>query len=515
MKDQCVSVWILGDQLLRDHPALVHATEAAGAEQVRVVLVESDGRIAQQPYHRKKLVLLLSAMRHYAAALSEQGYHVDYVHAADFLTGLRQHVGTHQPDRVITMAASEYHTRRFQQAHLSDELGIPVDVLPNTQFLVGRFDPHPDPKPGKRYVMENFYRAMRRHFDVLMDGDKPAGGEWNYDKHNREPLPKAIELPGIPAYSHDSITEEVIQQVADYEHATGTLENFNLAVTHEQAQQALADFIKHRLHDFGPYEDAMTTRHDTLFHSVLSPYVNIGLLEPLEMVQAAVEAYEQGHAPINSLEGFVRQVMGWREYIYWQYWQQMPDLYEANDWSATRAMPQMFWDGQTEMNCLKHVVSRAIETGYSHHIERLMIICNFCMLAGIDPQEVNDWFLAFYIDAYDWVMQPNVIGMGLNADGGRIATKPYISSANYINKMSDYCTGCRFKHKQRVGEDACPFNFLYWNFLITHEKKLKSNPRFGPSVLGVGRIDSTERDAIQQQSEHFLDGLVSYQSTKE
>ncbi|NOK58867.1 MAG: cryptochrome/photolyase family protein [Chloroflexi bacterium AL-W] len=515
MKDQCVSVWILGDQLLRNHPALVQATKTVGIKHIQVVLIESDGRIAQQPYHRKKLVLLLSAMRHYAAALHEQGYQVDYVHAADFLVGLRQHIETHQPTRIMTMAASEYHTRRFQEAGLADGLGLPVDVLPNTQFLVGRFDPHPEPKPGKRYVMENFYRAMRRYFDVLMDGDKPAGGEWNYDKHNREPLPKHIEQPTIPAYSSDAITQEVIQQVASYEHATGTLENFNLAVTHEQAQQALTDFIEQRLHDFGPYEDAMSTRHPTLFHSVLSPYINIGLLEPLEMVQAAVEAYEQDQAPINSVEGFVRQVLGWREYIYWQYWQQMPDLYKANDWNATRPLPQMFWDGQTEMNCIKHVVSRAIETGYNHHIERLMIICNFCMLAGINPQQVNDWFLAFYIDAYDWVMQPNVIGMGLNADGGRIATKPYISSANYINKMSNYCGGCRFKHKQRVGEEACPFNFLYWHFLITHEKKLRANPRFGPSILGVGRIDSTEREAIQRQSEHFLAKLEYYKTTSE
>ncbi|MFN3983294.1 MAG: cryptochrome/photolyase family protein, partial [Caldilinea sp.] len=232
---------------------------------------------------------------------------------------------------------------------------------------------------------------------------------------------------------------------------------------------------------------------------------------PLEMAARAEQAYHDGVAPLASVEGFIRQIIGWREYIYWQYWQQMPGLLHANGWQHIRAMPQLFWDGDTDMNCLKHVVARVIESGYSHHIERLMVICNFCMLAGVDPAAVNAWFLSFYVDAYEWVVTPNVIGMGLNADGGRTATKPYIASANYINKMSDYCVGCCFDPKIRSGEGACPFNVLYWNFLLEHEETLRANPRFGPAVLGLKHLAPGERSEIQRQAVRFLDNLPLYQ----
>jgi deoxyribodipyrimidine photolyase-related protein len=285
------------------------------------------------------------------------------------------------------------------------------------------------------------------------------------------------------------------------------VDGFNYAVTHEQAAQALDEFIEQRLVQFGVYEDAMSGKHDTLFHSVLSPYINIGLLEPMQMARAAEAAYDAGRAPINSVEGFVRQVIGWREYIYWQYWRQMPDLVHKNSWEAGRAMPAFFWDGDTRMNCLAHVIRRVIESGWTHHIERLMVVSNFCLMAGIHPQAVLEWFITFYIDAYDWVMQPNVVGMGLNADDGMTATKPYISSANYIHRMSDYCEGCYFKPDQRTGERACPYNYLYWNFLIQHEETLRANARFGPAVLGLRHLDEDERHAVQQQAKAFLDSL--------
>ena len=287
----------------------------------------------------------------------------------------------------------------------------------------------------------------------------------------------------------------------------GTVEGFNLAVTRDQAQAALADFLAQRLAGFGPYEDAMSSQHPTLYHSVLSPYLNIGLLEPLELVREAEQAYYHDRAPINSAEGFVRQVLGWREYIYWQYWRLMPGLIEGNDWDAQRPLPQFFWDGETEMNCLHHAISRAIYTGYNHHIERLMLLCNFCLLAGIHPQAVNEWFLSFYVDAYEWVMVPNVIGMGLNADGGLIATKPYIASANYINRMSDYCRSCRHDPRKRTGGEACPFNFLYWNFLLVHEATLRGNPRLGRNVLALRYLDDAERQTVRVQAGSFLDGL--------
>lgn len=508
MHDTPITVWILGDQLLRAHPAIAAVEARVGRQGMRIVLVESDARIAQMPYQRKKIVLILSAMRHYAAALREQGYLVDEVRAPSFVEGLQRHVAQRRSQRLVTMAAAEYETRRLQQDHLSQALGIPVEVLPNTQFLTGRHNPFPDVKPSQRVIMERFYRAMRRHFSVLLEPDgSPTGGEWNFDRLNRRPLPRSVTPPPPLRFEPDAITRQAMTEVEARGGGVGTAAGFALAVTHAQAEAALADFITHRLAAFGPYEDAMSAAHDVLFHSMLSPYINIGLLEPLQMVRAAEDAYRAGAAPIQSVEGFVRQIIGWREYIYWQYWRLMPDLRHANAWNAARPLPRFFWNGDTDMRCLRHVIERARATGYTHHIERLMVVCNFCLLAGIRPSEVNDWFLTHYIDAYDWVMQPNVIGMGLNADGGLTATKPYIASAAYIKKMSDYCDGCRYNPKQRVGPDACPFNTLYWNFLIQHEATLRANPRLGPAVLGLARLGESERAMITRQAVVLLEGL--------
>lgn len=505
MSDTPVTVWIPGDQLLRVHPAIAAAETRVGRGNIWVVLVESEARIGQLPYQRKKIVLILSAMRHYAAALRERGYLVDEVRAPSFAEGLQRHVAQHRSQRLMTMAAAEYETRCFQQETLHALLGIPVDVLPNTQFLVGQYNPFPAIEPSQRMVMERFYRAMRRRFAVLLEPDgSPTGGEWNFDRQNRRPLPRTVAPPPPMTFEPDAITRQVMTEVDARGSGVGTAAGFALAVTHAQAEAALNDFITHRLAAFGPYEDAMSAAHDVLFHSMLSPYINIGLLEPLQMIRAAEDAYRAGAAPIQSVEGFVRQVIGWREYIYWQYWRLMPALRDANAWNATRPLPRFFWNGETDMRCLRHVIRRAIATGYTHHIERLMVVCNFCLLAGIRPSEINDWFLAHYIDAYDWVMQPNVIGMGLNADGGLTATKPYIASAAYIDRMSDYCTGCRYNPKQRIGPDACPFNTLYWNFLIQHEATLRSNPRLGPAVLGLARLDAAERAAIVYEATSLL-----------
>jgi deoxyribodipyrimidine photolyase-related protein len=515
MSDKRASVWILGDQLLAQHPALAAAEQNRARENLRVVLVESAARSRRLPYQRKKLVLLFSAMRHYAEALRERGYAVDYVGSPTFLDGLRQHIAAWQPERLFVMAASEWREREFQQVQLADSLDVPVTVVPNTQFLVGRFEPYPGAEADKRIVMEHFYRRMRHHFDVLLTPEgEPVGGRWNYDAENRKPLPRDAQPPPAPAFPPDDITRAVMAEVEATGHGVGTVRGFDLAVTRPQALAAFDDFLANRLADFGPYEDAMSRRHPTLFHSVLSPYLNIGLLEPLELIEAAQRAYHQCLAPINSVEGFVRQVLGWREYIYWQYWRLMPGLLEANAWEAQRPLPGFFWDGQTEMDCLRHSLQRAIDTGYTHHIERLMLLCNFCLLAGVRPQAVNDWFLSFYIDAYEWVMAPNVIGMGLNADGGSIATKPYIASASYINKMSDYCRSCCYDYQQRAGEDACPFNFLYWIFLLEHEATLRANPRLGRNVLSLRYLDEEERISVLRRARSFLDGL-EYRERKE
>ncbi len=508
--DPCLSVWILGDQLLAHHPALVAAEQAVGRENVRVVLIESAARTRRLPYQRKKLVLLFSAMRHYALQLAVDGHQVQVIAAPSFLEGLRQHTQSCHPQGLLTMAASEYRGRHWQQDQLSQLLGIPVTVLPNTQFLVGQHDPFPSASLDRRVVMETFYRAMRRHFDVLMDArGQPAGGRWNFDDQNRRPLPRGHQPPPLPGFATSAMTRQVMAEVATLPsaQATGSVDGFDFAVTRTEALAALEDFLTHRLRSFGPYEDAMSAQHATLYHSVLSPYLNLGLLEPLELVRAAEQAYHAGRVPINSAEGFVRQVLGWREYITWQYWRLMPALAEANGWDAHRPLPAFFWGEPTEMACLRRVVDRAISTGYSHHIERLMLICNFCLLAGIEPTAVDDWFLSTYVDAYEWVMLPNVLGMGLNADGGQTATKPYVASAAYISRMSDYCQGCRYNPKQRTGADACPFNFLYWNFLLSHEDTLRQNPRLGQSVLGLRHLDDAERGRVRAEAERFLQQL--------
>ncbi len=516
MPQNIVSVWILGDQLLQKHPAIVVAEEAHGRENVRVVLIESTERIGLLPYQRKKIVLLLSAMRHYVEELRTAGYAVDYIRATGFIAGLHQHLKKHKSEQLFVMAASEYDTRHMQQQELAQLLDLPVQVLPNTQFLVEQYNPNPHPQSGKHYIMETFYRDMRRHFHLLLEEDgTPIGGKWNYDEMNREPLPRQFEVPPPPGFEPDKMTLEVMQQVADAEHGIGSAEGFDLAVTREGAQKALDDFIALRLHDFGPYEDAMSTKESALYHSQLSPYMNIGLLESLDIVHAAEAAYHRGHASLNSVEGFIRQVIGWREFMYWQYWQQMPDLRTSNTWHAKRPMPLMFWNGQTKMNCINHVSNRVLDTGYSNHIERLMIVCNFCLLAGVDPAAVAEWFLACYFDAYGWVVLPNVIGMGMNGDGGRIATKPYIASANYIHKMSDYCESCHYSPKQRTGPNACPYNYLYWNFLIENEAKLRANPRSGQNVLGLRHINGAQRETIQEEATQFLTALAYYEPDPE
>jgi deoxyribodipyrimidine photolyase-related protein len=405
------------------------------------------------------------------------------------------------------MAASEFRGRSYQQ-NLPHRFNVPVKFLPNTQFLTGRFDPIPDPHPDKRIRQEQFYRKIRQHFDLLIEADgKPVGGKWNFDKSNRRNLPKNAKPPPPISLTPDETTLAVMDEVDQKYQGLGETSGFDLAVTHEQANLAAKDFFDNRLPEFGAYEDAMSSLYGTIYHSRLSAYINLGLLDPLELATEAQNRFRTGHAPINSVEGFIRQLIGWREFIYWQYWRLMPELNKSNYWQADRQLPSMFWDGDTQLNCLNHVIRRALDSGYTHHIERLMIVSNFCLLAGIEPMAVNDWFLSAYIDSYEWVMLPNVIGMGLYADGGMIATKPYIASANYINKMSDYCGSCGFDHKLRIGEKACPFNYLYWIFILEHEESLRTNPRMVRNLLGLKHLDNEQRSQVKENAHQFLDNM--------
>ena len=502
------TIWILGDQLLENHPALETALSQVSTQHVNVVMVESQAILERLPYHRQKLVLVLSAMRHYAAELRQRGLTVDYQKSADMISGLQAHLATHQAERLLTMAASQRNGRRFQR-RVQERLGLPVEVFPNTQFLTGRYNPFPGAGREKSTTQESYYRAMRQNFNLLMETDgTPSGGKWNFDAQNRQKLPAGIAPPKVKTFPPDQTTLQVIEEVANYPQAIGSLEGFDYAVTRGEALAALEDFISQRLPEFGAYQDAMRAEADLLFHSRLSPYLNLSMLEPLEVAQRAAQAYQQGAAPINSVEGFIRQVIGWREFMYWQYWRQGADYRQVNHWGFTHPLPGFFWNGDTDMNCLRTVIQRVLHSGYAHHIERLMVLSNFCLLSGIHPQEVNDWFLSGFVDAYEWVMLPNLLGMGLYADGGKIATKPYIASANYIHKMSDYCGKCTFKRKLRTGEGACPFNFLYWNFLLALEPELRKNARMNTSLLGLRRLDEAQRQDIQAQARDFLRALT-------
>lgn len=509
-----VSAWILNDQLMDpdQHPTLQEAVRLADgrSELVRVVLIESHRHFSALPYHKKRLGLIISAGRHFAEELRAKGWHVDCISADTFRQGLRNHWEKYSWKQCVTMRAAENSTSALQEKLKATSNDVAFEIIPNSQFYWPQTE---YAKPtSKNVVMENFYRSMRRHFQLLItDDNSPVGDQWNFDADNRKPLPKKHKSPDYPKFEPDEITLNVLKEInTEYSGHIGTINDFDLPVTRQQSEFAFNNFLDYRLNEFGPYEDAMSQATGTLWHSMMSPVMNLGLIDALDMCRAAESRYRSGLAPINSVEGFIRQVIGWREYMHWQYSRTTPSLRTANRWNHNRPTPQFWWDGQTDMACLKTIISRLIDTGYNHHIERLMVLCNYAMLAGINPEAVANWFLTMYVDSHDWVVLTNVIGMGLNADGGRIATKPYIASAAYINKMSDFCSTCKYNPKQRTGPDACPFNTLYWNFLIQNETTLRSNPRMGPNVLGLRHISESESIVIKKEAEQYLNNLHFY-----
>ena len=500
-----LTVWILADQLTHRWDEWLRQMRLTPA-QARVLMVESTGSLRRRPWHRHKLILVLSAMRHFADQLRSQGWEVDYRSAPDFRRALHDHHQRYQPQRWLVMRPATWQGAQFVE---SLRTALPLEVLPNRMFLATPEDLGAARSP----LLEQFYRRMRRRTGLLMDGDQPAGGRWNFDSDNRLPPRKEWrkgdlrDVPQLPTFPPDAITQQVIAEVARIETAWGRLEGFTLPVTRADAIRFFDDFVAHRLARFGPYEDAMVSGAPVLFHSLVSPLINIGLLERDELCAAAERAWHEGHAPLQSVEAFIRQLIGWREFIYAIYWREMPRLREMNALQATRPLPRFYWDAQTEMACLREAVQGVWERGYTHHIQRLMILSNFAMLAGVRPQELNDWFLSTYVDAYDWVVTPNVIGMGTFADGGIVGTKPYAASANYIQKMSTYCLGCRYNPRLRVGKDACPFNALYWDFVVRHAQVLESNPRTAMPVKALRGMTSEQVRELRQQAARFLDKL--------
>lgn len=498
-------VWVLGDQLWLGQSALQSCVQPD--QQPPVLFIESLHHAQRLPYHLQKLVLVWSAMRHFAEELRQQGWLVSYVQAEGFEAPLRDWIQQYQITELRVMTPVD---RPFTQ--LIQNLNLPciVTFTPNNRFIWSDQAFIDWARSRKRLVMEDFYREGRQRFNILMDGKNPLGGRWNFDRDNRKPPKGKLTLPEALWFEPDTITQEVIAWVKQSpafkdSQAYWQIEPFQWGVTRQQALQVLHFFIETRLSDFGPYQDAMVTGEQTMWHAMLSPYLNLGLLHPLEVVQAAEQAYDtnQDVWELNSIEGFVRQILGWREYVHGIYIHMGEDYPQRNWFNHTQPLPDFYWTGETEMNCLHHILTQVKQTGYAHHIQRLMVLNNFALIAGISPQELQDWFHAAFIDGYDWVMQTNVIGMGQYADGGMMASKPYAASANYINTMSDYCKSCHYHPRKRTGETACPFNLMYWDFLARHYEKLKGNFRMTQILRNLERISAEELQQIRQQAEQW------------
>ncbi|MEM7807457.1 MAG: cryptochrome/photolyase family protein, partial [Planctomycetota bacterium] len=466
------TVWLFEDQFNPNATSLAEAPEGSP-----VLLIESDINFRMFPFHKKRIAFLVSAMRHFANELEATGHTVAHYGFKprgyrDSLSALAHHFKGRKNRELWITEPSEWHTRNWLET-VPDRLdqdfdtpGVSIKWFPNRLFLTDRQHFANWLSGRKRPVMEHYYRQMRVEHDLLMDDDKPAGGEWNYDKLNRKTAPKGHEFPETVVHKPDEITKKVLKEVERrFPDHPGTTDGFNMPCDRKSAQQAFDTFVKERLPLFGDYEDAMVSGERTLYHSLVSPLINAGLVEPLALCKLVEKAWKKGDVPLNAAEGFIRQIIGWREFVYGIYWSLMPEYRARNPRDDDRPLPDFFWDGDTDMHCLSDSLTAVVEDGMSHHIQRLMVICNFATLAGLSPQAVNDWFLAMYVDSHDWVTVPNVIGMAMNSDNGVIATKPYVSSANYINKMSDYCKPCRYDPKERVGPNACPFNYMYWTFV--------------------------------------------------
>ncbi len=400
---------------------------------------------------------------------------------------------------------------RLQQIleSLSDRFNIPVIIRPDKRFFCNHQTFKKWAENRKELRMEYFYREQRRAHDILMQDGKPVGGAWNYDSQNRKKLPKNHpEIIDPLTFEPDPITKDVLALVAsEFSDHFGDLEPFELAVTSDQAEQALDYFIQNALRHFGDYQDAMVTDTPFLYHSLLSFYINAGLLNPYNVCKKVEQAYYEQDLPLNAVEGFIRQILGWREYIRGIYWHLMPEYAERNALNANRPLPKFYWDAKTDMHCLHQAIKQTKQHAYAHHIQRLMITGNFALLAGLSVEEVCEWYLIVYGDAYEWVELPNTLGMALYGDGGVLGSKPYAASANYIHKMSNYCGNCRYDYKKRTGENACPFNYLYWDFLMQHEEKFRPNQRMKFMYSSLDRMADTEKDAIHHEAKTFLDGL--------
>jgi len=500
---------LLGDQLSFDIAAL------AGLEPARdiVLMMEVMHEGAYVNHHKQKIVLVLSAMRHFADALRQRGVTVDYVkldapgNTGSFTSEVQRAVGRHRPQGIVVTEPSEWRVQSMVE-RWAELTNTPVEIRADDRFFAsrGRFA---DWARGRRgWRMEHFYREMRREHGILMEGKAPAGGDWNYDSENRKRLPARTVPPVRLRFPPDETTRDVMRLVeCCFPDHFGGLEEFGWPVTRTDALRALDDFVSIGLPSFGDYQDAMKADAPFLYHSLLAPALNLGLLSPREVCRAAETAWRSGAAPLNAVEGFVRQILGWREYVRGVYGMLMPGYAYGNALQATRKLPEFYWTGRTDMRCLRETIDGTARYAYSHHIQRLMLTGNFALMAGIAPHEIERWYLAVYADAFEWVEMPNTLGMAVFADGGRMASKPYAASGAYIDRMSDFCSGCAYDVKQKTGGEACPFNYLYWAFLIRQTDRLSGNPRMAMPYRALDGWPAERKAAILADADAFLDRL--------
>ena len=492
-------VLVLGDQLSAGLSALLKTDKATDV----VVMAEVMGEASYVPHHPKKIAFTFSAMRRFAEWLRGEGWQVAY-------TRLDDPENTGSITGELIRRASEYgavgvvytEPGEWRLIEALAEMPLKTHCLPDTRFIASHQEFEDWAKDRKQLRMEYFYREMRRKTGLLMDGDQPEGGKWNYDHDNRKPAPDQVDFVGPLRFAAD---EEVLDLVAKrFGDNFGKLRPFWFATDTDQAQDQLSHWVEGGLLKFGDFQDAMLNEHRFLYHSLISFYLNAGLLDPLDVCQQAEAAYRGGHAPLNAVEGFIRQIIGWREYMRGIYFHEGPDYVGRNALGHTRALPAMYWGGETKMNCMAKSVAQTHDEAYAHHIQRLMVTGNFALLAGVHPAEVHEWYLAVYADAYEWVEAPNVIGMSQFADDGIIASKPYISSGNYIHKMSDYCGSCAYRVQDKTGEKACPFNLLYWHFLDRHRARFEGNPRMGNMYRVWDRMADERRETVLREADAFL-----------
>ena len=497
---------ILGDQLSESLASLKDAQKHD-----TIMLCEVAMEATYVKHHPKKIAFLFCAMRHFADSLARQGFRIRYIILDDSkntgsLDGeLKRAIQDINPENIVLTEPGEWRVLKMMRTW-QDTLPIPVTIHRDNRFLCSRalFSAWITEHPRSR--MEYFYRDMRKKYALLIEKDgRPTGGQWNYDKQNRKPPKKGASSPKRISHKKSSITQDVLALVEKrFKHHFGNLKPFHYAVTREQALLELDHFIENLLPQFGDYQDAMVAGEAYLYHSLLSTYLNAGLLLPLEICQKAEAAYRSGHAPLNAAEGFIRQILGWREYMRGIYWHHMPAYGSMNYLEAKTPLPSMYWTAETHMACMREAITHTRDHAYSHHIQRLMVTGNFALIAGLDVAEVQEWYLAVYSDAYEWVEMPNTLGMALFGDGGIIGSKPYAASGKYIHRMSNFCQQCRYDPDEMTGDTACPFNALYWDFLARNESKLRYNQRI-PYVFSTwDNFAPTKKEAIRSKAKQTL-----------